>query len=147
MTWSLNENDFFITNLSFYLQFITNYSHRQAYVEINRLSKLLFLIISTWLWFRFLTESLFLSFFFLLENMLYKNSCSWKGDPWTSTINITLIYYLSKPFRWFLCMLKFENHIISWPLHGSLPCHGKGICVTQWSYGPCLVGPPKMDGS
>ena len=30
------------------------------------------------------------------------------------------------------------------PLHGSLPCHGKGACITQWSYEPCHVGPPKI---
>jgi len=33
------------------------------------------------------------------------------------------------------------------PLHGSLPCHGKGACITQWSYKPCCVGAPKTDRS
>ena len=35
-----------------------------------------------------------------------------------------------------------------WPsLHGSQPCRGKGAWATQWSYEPCLAGPPKTDGS
>ena len=35
----------------------------------------------------------------------------------------------------------------TWPLHGSLPCHGEGACVIQWSYEPCYAGSPKTDGS
>ena len=36
----------------------------------------------------------------------------------------------------------------SWlPLHESQPCHGKEACITQWSYEPCLQGPPKIDWS
>ena len=33
------------------------------------------------------------------------------------------------------------------PLHGSLPCHGEGACITEWGYEPCRVRPPKTDGS
>ena len=33
------------------------------------------------------------------------------------------------------------------PLHGSQPCCGEGVCVTQRSYEPCHAGPTKMDWS
>ena len=36
-------------------------------------------------------------------------------------------------------------HILKFPLHGSQPCCGEGICVTQWSYESCHARPPKMD--
>ena len=36
-------------------------------------------------------------------------------------------------------------HILKFPLHGSQPCCGEGICVTQWSYESCQARPPKMD--
>ena len=29
----------------------------------------------------------------------------------------------------------------------SQPCHGEGICITQWSYESYHAGPPKTDGS
>ena len=33
------------------------------------------------------------------------------------------------------------------PVHGSQPCHGEGVHVTQWSHEPCWAGPLKTDGS
>ena len=33
-----------------------------------------------------------------------------------------------------------------YPLHGSLPCCGKGACITQWSYKPCMQGHPRWMG-
>ena len=33
------------------------------------------------------------------------------------------------------------------PLHGSQHCHGKWVCITQWSYEPCCAWPPKVDRS
>ena len=31
--------------------------------------------------------------------------------------------------------------------HRSQPCHGEEVRITQWSYEPCCVRPPKMDRS
>ena len=42
----------------------------------------------------------------------------------------------------------FKNVIVCQnPLRGSQPCRGEGAWVTQRSYKPCSVGPPKTDGS
>ena len=39
------------------------------------------------------------------------------------------------------------NVLLSLKLPSSLWSHVSQPCVTQWSYDPCHVGPPKMDGS
>ena len=35
----------------------------------------------------------------------------------------------------------------TYPLHGSLSCHGKGACITQWSYETYHTGEPKTNGT
>ena len=45
-----------------------------------------------------------------------------------------------------LSFLVFAGPSSSCPLHGSQPWDEEA-CVTQWSYGPCGTGPPKMDVS
>ena len=32
------------------------------------------------------------------------------------------------------------------PFHGSQPCHGKGVLITQWSLEPCRAGHPRQKG-
>ena len=41
----------------------------------------------------------------------------------------------------------FKTKQLDIPLHGSVPFHGEGTCVTQRSYEPRRVGPPKTDRS
>lgn len=157
LAWSLNMNDFFITYLSFCLWFITNYSYRQAYVEINRSSHLLFLIISIWLSFAFLTalliglKSLFLSFFFsetvCIRTVVLKSVVP---GPVPSALPRNrlemqlwgpgMIYYSNKPCRWSSCRLKFENHSMGWKntelavyiLNLSSSTMIKRLCASLW---------------
>ena len=51
------------------------------------------------------------------------------------------------PFQLSMTETSFQVVIAKNPLHGSQPCCGKGVCVTQWSHEPCYSGPPKMDQS
>ena len=48
--------------------------------------------------------------------------------------------------NWWFCLSKFFCLITKYliPINGSLPCHGKGACITQWSCESCHAGPPKM---
>ena len=50
-------------------------------------------------------------------------------------------------FVFFMFCSAFKCWYGNIPFHGSQPCHGKGTCVTQWSYEPCHAGPLKTAGS
>ena len=85
---------------------------------------------------------------------------SWKVDKTQKSVNrrkyygqeaSNLIRWESKcqerglclVYRW--CLVNDpSSHAL---LHRSLPCHTEGVCITQWSYDPCWVRPPKMDRS
>ena len=64
-----------------------------------------------------------------------------------NTLSRFIISFLPRSNCLLISWLQSPSVVILEPLHGSLPCHGEGVCVTQWSYEPCLVGPPKMDRS
>ena len=51
--------------------------------------------------------------------------------------------------NWWFCLSKFFCLVTKYliPINGSLPCHRKRACTTQWSCEPFCAGPPKMDGS
>ena len=51
------------------------------------------------------------------------------GSPWPQNPTYFLIF-----------------HSVSIFLHGSLPFHGEGVCITWWSYEPCPAGPLRWMG-
>ena len=64
-----------------------------------------------------------------------------------NTLSRIIISFLPRSNCLLILWLQSPSVVILEPLHGSLPCHGEGVYVTQWSYEPCLVGPPKVDRS
>ena len=59
--------------------------------------------------------------------------------------NILDLYQHYSLLHWTL--LSLPDTSTADPFHGSQLCHGKGACVTQWSYEPCHAGPLKTDVS
>ena len=49
--------------------------------------------------------------------------------------------------NWTIPLKCLNQSLRSSLLHRSHSCHGKGACVTHWSYMPCHAGPPKMERS
>ena len=49
--------------------------------------------------------------------------------------------------KWTQKMWYTHTHTHTHTCHGSQPCRAEGACITQWSYEPCHVGLPKMEGS
>ena len=75
---------------------------------------------------------MFFFFFFCNPSLTFKS-------PYNNQSHIIPIYVIQYLLNWVSSII--------FPLHGSLPCHGKGTCITQWSYESCHVGPPKTDRS
>ena len=75
-------------------------------------------------------------------------ACCSLWDCKESNTTEQLAWEMSAIVQWLAhyLVLPFLGISMRIDLHGSLPCHGEGACVTRWSYEPCCVGPPKIMG-
>ena len=72
------------------------------------------------------------------------NTCWNMNEPWDHNTKWKKPVIKDK-VTCMVCELYISKFVF--PLHGSQPCHGKGACITQWSYEPCRIGLPKKDRS
>ena len=85
--------------------------------------------------------------------VILQKSHRWNRKCHPCPLNLNSVLYYNMPLsRWIFpkkCPYETNKGNLNTEkrCHGSLPCHGKGACITQWIYEPCCAGTPKTGHS